>query len=119
MCRWKGDQKHTSGCSHPLTYPQIAQELDSSSENRTLRTEDESVAVIAMPWPTSLYRIALLLALVCATGEAASLDQHADKLAKLRERGDNPRIQKAVAILAGKFRHRHGPGKLTKRLRSI
>ena len=52
---------------------------------------------------------ALLLALVCATGEASSLDQHADKLASLIDpaklatlgkRGANPRIQKAVAILA-------------------
>lgn len=49
--------------------------------------------------------VALLLALVCATGEAPSPDQHADKLtslidpaklATLRERGANPRVQKAV-----------------------
>ena len=52
--------------------------------------------------------VALLLAVVCATGAAASLDQHADKLANLtdpaklatlRQRAANPRIQKAVAIL--------------------
>lgn len=52
--------------------------------------------------------VALFLALVCGC-EAASLDQHADKLASLidpaklatlGQRGANPRIQKAVAILA-------------------
>jgi len=55
------------------------------------------------------FLVALLLALFCAPGEAASLDEHADKLASLIDpaklgtrgkRGANPRIQKAVAILA-------------------
>ena len=55
------------------------------------------------------FLVALLLALVCATGEASSLDQHADKLASLIDpaklatlgkRGANSRVQKAVAILA-------------------
>lgn len=56
-----------------------------------------------------LFLVALLLWWVGATGEAASLDQHAAKLASLidpaklatlAKRGANPRIQKAVAILA-------------------
>ena len=54
------------------------------------------------------FLVALLLALACATGTAASLNQHAAKLASLidpaklatlAKRGANPRIQKAVAIL--------------------
>jgi len=60
-----------------------------------------------------------LLASVCATGEASSLDQHADKLASLidpaklatlRESGANPRIQKAVAILADAESEKLAPG---------
>lgn len=65
------------------------------------------------------FLVALLLALVCATGEASNLDQRADKLASLIDpaklatlgkRGANPRIQKAVAILADADSEKLDPG---------
>ena len=64
---------------------------------------------VKLPGMKSLL-VALRLALVGATGEASNLDPHADKLASLinsaklatfGKRGAHPRIQKAVAILAG------------------
>jgi len=76
-----------------------------------------------VPFPKLLgmksLRVALLLALVCATGEASSLDQHADKLASLIDpaklatlgkRGANSRVQKAVAILADAEADKLDPG---------
>ena len=57
--------------------------------------------------------------MVCATGDASSLDQHADelaslidpaKLATLGKRGANPRIQKAVLILAEAESDKLDPG---------
>ena len=74
--------------------------------------------VLKLPGMKS-FLVALLLALVCATGEAVSLDQHADKLvslidpaklATLGKRRANPRIQKAVAILADAEADKLDPG---------